>query len=387
MYAFLLSLFASLCLTPGVLALACWWPCCGETCEIGSDDFSGTLSQWTASGLGWSVSGGKATVSTSNSRLIFNTTFPSYQARMEVKVAATGDGDCIRLIGSYTDSNNYVFSELKVGSTPYLRLYTRISGSDTLLAEAPVATWSTSTEYTLVLCITEGSLGGEVIVSGNGVSAGGPLNVTPALKAGLATGTRSGTVTFDDVLITRTDDEDCPQCDENPCGSPYECETCVALRFPWRVQVDVAGVTNGSCSDCNDLNATYIFDGADLTTPTASLCVIEMPISGVCPNAACELGASELDTAYFSVGEDIFGDPFQIFRFISSASTPSFVPWAMNWRNGTGAANPGTRNCCSASLLPIDHSADAGCNTLPSGSTAAPCIGSTATVTWTALPA
>lgn len=35
MYAFLLSLIASICLTPGVLALACWWPCCepeGELC-------------------------------------------------------------------------------------------------------------------------------------------------------------------------------------------------------------------------------------------------------------------------------------------------------------------------------------------------------------------
>lgn len=40
------------------------------------------------------------------------------------------------------------------------------------------------------------------------------------------------------------------------CGTP--CPVCTNGTMPQTIQVDVSGVTNGTCSDCNDLNATYI---------------------------------------------------------------------------------------------------------------------------------
>jgi hypothetical protein len=40
------------------------------------------------------------------------------------------------------------------------------------------------------------------------------------------------------------------------CGTP--CTACTNGTMSQTVQVDVAGITNGTCVDCNDLNATYI---------------------------------------------------------------------------------------------------------------------------------
>lgn len=54
------------------------------------------------------------------------------------------------------------------------------------------------------------------------------------------------------------------------CCHPCECEACLRCEFPPQLQVDVSGVADGTCSDCEAFNGTWIVD-YQFCTPDTTL--------------------------------------------------------------------------------------------------------------------
>jgi len=63
-----------------------------------------------------------------------------------------------------------------------------------------------------------------------------------------------------------------------PCYKP--CSLCLNGQAPKQVQIVLAGVTNGTCSDCGDINGTYTLDWVGIISGTCSWKYIP-------PNAPC----------------------------------------------------------------------------------------------------
>jgi hypothetical protein len=133
---------------------------CGG-CEIGTDAFDGSLSQWSTTGSP-STSGGLLTM-TSGDRVIFTPEPASASSGVHVEThPETADGTAkVRLIAGYTDASNYLFGELAIaGGEGTLRLGEKIAGTESWLTLAKTVE-DTGSELndrsTLELCWTPGA--------------------------------------------------------------------------------------------------------------------------------------------------------------------------------------------------------------------------------------
>ena len=116
--------------------------CCVETgCLIGQDNFNRAdedpPSGWTeVVGTEWKIVSNELQVDSDNAALRFNTAHPDGIASCVVNASVFGpnEGDELRVIVNYTDSNNYDFAQLKVGDTACLSLWSRVAGVNTMLS-------------------------------------------------------------------------------------------------------------------------------------------------------------------------------------------------------------------------------------------------------------
>jgi hypothetical protein len=68
------------------------------------------------------------------------------------------------------------------------------------------------------------------------------------------------------------------------CTTTLTCNNCNTGTAPVQMQLTITGITNGSCSDCTSLNATWVADG----TVSSNICIWDVSINN------CVSGSDEL---------------------------------------------------------------------------------------------
>lgn len=253
------------------LALACvlwpeWavfaWPlvgiipcpdCCGCT-AFWEDDFSTdqlSTDYTTVSGT-WAVGSGVLTTTSSGALIVADATSLSGHGRVSADGKLSSAGT-YRLIGSYTNSSNYLFVEITInGASSTLKLWQKVAGADTQLGGTCTFTGATNTFYTTVLC-WNGATAVATLTNGSTVNcaATGSYSGTGSI-AGVGA-TPGGTATFDNLTFypSPSDDSSCPHCGVSTCST-----RCTPL--PAEVTITLSGIVNGNCTTCDDYNATYV---------------------------------------------------------------------------------------------------------------------------------
>lgn len=199
-----------------------WYPCCSG-CVYFEDDFNRPDStnlgaDWTEVAEDWEIKTNKLQVSDSNAIVTCDETNPdgtAITATCTLKGAA--EGDQLRILVDYVDSNNYWFGEIEwgpAGGTGALRLWKRSGGSNSCRGRLPLPAAISTAACDLVVCVGDGTISakcGTVILTA-------AHNETTSTM-GLATGTVAGAVTFDDLSLEKheEDDADCPACEDDQC--------------------------------------------------------------------------------------------------------------------------------------------------------------------------
>lgn len=285
---------------PTVAAFACWclgwlpvealwflpvaflFPSCGccQTCTIFSDDFStdNLATDYTTVSGTFSVGSGVCTTTSAGALIVADAAGATGHGHATIKGKVDTSGGSFRLIGSYVDSNNYLYCELVIdGASSTFKLWKRVSGSDTQLDTTYTFTGSTGTYYTLDLCW-------------NGTIANASLDTSTSIQnyiyagsgniAGFGASPNGGTATFDDLVFYKEyiDDATCISC------SP----ACIACSdysgLPSQVQVDVTNLSDSTCGACDTLNGTYVCDyiGVSKCPYYSSACIYEAAASATC---------------------------------------------------------------------------------------------------------
>lgn len=269
---------------------------CCETCAIESDDFNranGALgAKWDIRSGSPAVSSNRAAFTDANSFAVTVADNPTGTADgvISATVRATSSNTEVRLIIDYVDDDNYHYAQFLIngGSFSVVKLYERTAGADTLLAQSSTFFANVSVDYYVRLCLLDASLS-------FGFSSSSPTSLTTkvyyhstiphgGLKAGVGTGALpAGTATFDDFVFTKHHDieQDCEDC--------FFCTTCDA-PIPSHIKLVVTGIANkagapgDACSDCPELNGTFIlyFDAGACTGGTACSWR-SAPIEEACP--------------------------------------------------------------------------------------------------------
>lgn len=130
--------------------------CCNCDCDIGSDDFSGSLSQWSTTGSP-STSSGKLLMSAAD-RVIFTPAPLTADAGVHIETSplTTDATATVRLLAAWTDANNFLFGEFdKASGAGTLRLGKKVGGAESWLTDI-VTVEDTNSELdarsTLELC-------------------------------------------------------------------------------------------------------------------------------------------------------------------------------------------------------------------------------------------
>lgn len=255
-----------------VIGLPCGPDCnkC-ESCHITADTFTraddsdisvGSPCGWTTSGSGSSALASNACVLTgSNTLAICSVTDPGPGAiavHAQVTFNAPTNGDIVRLILKHVDSSNYYYAQVTIGGSGTLRIYSRVSGTDTQLA---TLTKSISTgTHTLTFCYGEDRIVATLDGYLNAVvraNASTTINTQPG--AGFSVGAIASAVSFTNFTFDHSydaaDEPDCDHCEAvtNDCGTYLG----VAQHFtvPVTLQVVISGITGGGA--CTTFNGTF----------------------------------------------------------------------------------------------------------------------------------
>ena len=256
-----------------LLAGMAWWPCCrGAGCAIGADDFGRASlgGSWVADAGSWSIASGVLQTTSSSGRLEYQTSHPGSVASaiVNVQVKGTADGDCLRI---WLTTDLFVELELETDGFGYLRLYDN-SGE---IAETRVEGATLDTWHSLTGCYHHGDgkmserFSGHFIPSETGFTTqvytqeryvidGGTGN-----HVGLATGTLTGTASFDmfDFKSHQGDG------DYTSCEDCLECE----IWTPWSPSIGTGDATDA----WDQISGTWTnAPGEPLKTDSASAVVV-----------------------------------------------------------------------------------------------------------------
>lgn len=157
---------------------------------------------------------------------------------MQARVSGSDTSDAVRLLGLYEDTDNYVFMEVYTTDPATYKLYQRKGGTDSQIGFTQTITGKNHGDTILCkMCMYNNTLYGEALSTGGSVVASGALDTSPAFYygryEGLATGSMTGTATFDDfsAQVNRNSRSTCDQC--NACDSGSFADTFSADSFGW----------------------------------------------------------------------------------------------------------------------------------------------------------
>lgn len=226
------------------------------TCSIISDNMDRADSSDIGCGLtetagSWSIVGNKLRTSSGTAKVTCETVHPQESGAMKVSavVRSSAADDQIKV---FTDAANNTYAQLTIGTSKTLKLFAGGVEQDSV-----AFTTTVDTDYTMTVWHADGGL--SVQVSG-GVLTTTCLAVDEAVpagpvKAGLGTGTVSGNVDFNNLVVSRAYDANNESCDR-PCAEP--CDACDDVTTLLLITLEFTGFANGSCTDCADWNATSV---------------------------------------------------------------------------------------------------------------------------------
>ena len=242
-----------------MLARALPCPTCGcqpaVVCELFSDDFN----RANTSSLGADYSEASGDWEITSNRLnppasgILKVTLSTPVSPDGVKISAVcnfiGTGE-MSLCVDYVDTNNYTYATVVStgATTAKMRIWQVVGGTPTALTtDDTIPSFSWTTDFTLEVCWDGQSVGAFYTQGANTLSQGAVIE-TP--NGGNFTALRTASVNtsarFDDLAVTSLA-EGCERCGD-------VCTECEHATF----QIDLAGIANGSCTDCADANNSYI---------------------------------------------------------------------------------------------------------------------------------
>lgn len=171
--------------------------CCCDVCpDVHSDTFTGTVidTAWEEVAGTWTQNNTITTTST-NALLITDDSVGSQAGIVTVQMGS-GTRLIHRIIGAYTDANNYIFAEITNEASSFdLELYERVGGADTLLEENHLVVAVAGT-LSATLCWD----GTNALIEVSGTSISRQLTgatTQSGQRAGIGTGATATSIQFD----------------------------------------------------------------------------------------------------------------------------------------------------------------------------------------------
>ncbi len=232
--------------------------CCGEapaTCTLLEDDFNRSDdtdvgSDWDEVVSGASISSNKLAMAAG---AVLISTHPHSSPNVRVSVTVNGNSSSrFRIIVNYVDIDNYYYSDLVLGGD--VTLGVRSGGSETTLTSDSSGTSSGGT-YSFEVCVIDeyfhASIGGVHKIQDKLVAVSG--------EYGLAMPAVSSTPTFDDFLA-ESSESPCEVCGNDEVCGTIGGPVCIEGTLPTYFEVTVSGVSNGSCTECDRWNDTFLLE-------------------------------------------------------------------------------------------------------------------------------
>jgi hypothetical protein len=176
-------------------------PCCEDDCRI-------DIAAWNQVAGTWTIDGDNLETASSNALAVTTNEHPEGKSThvLIARIRGEDDGDKLRLLVAYEDSDNYLVGEIEVGDDcGYLRLFQREDGTETQLGEdVPVLDLAPGEAHLVRLCYD----GAEFHIRLPGKQDGATLYVphlfkrdvtASGLRVGMATGTIATKAEFTDV--------------------------------------------------------------------------------------------------------------------------------------------------------------------------------------------
>ena len=242
-------------------------PCCSLGCEVRTDEFSTGSApdcNWSSVAGTWTVSGGAAQTTSSNARLIHQSSWTGLDddcetdntVRLEATAQSTAFSDQLLFIFDYLDSSNFHYALVDlasddIGSGAALSLYKRTAGADSFIRSEGFSGALRNTDITVTVCYDQSTINvtgvaGAVTTTFESASTG-----HGGKRTGLGTGTITGTAKF----LSFSKNHNLYSSDCADCLPTQPCEVnCTSGTAPgaWRVRL------TGFAGDLAGLNGTYI---------------------------------------------------------------------------------------------------------------------------------
>ena len=272
--------------------------CCGPPpCTQFEDNFDRSNntnigSDWSEEEGDWSIASNKLSISSANALCLCQASL-DHPYSLEVVYNATTLNDLIKIVFNYVDSDNYSFVLIEIEPDTFinfLKIVDRVGGVETVLVNTSDGS-DVSTDIDVKLCV----FNSYVILQTPGQNVSAHITSSSSV-CGLGTGSiLTGTVTFNNFVI-HTPDSINPECSPSICDIDCDCSPDFDTLVTTHLEVEIAGIVNNSpvdCSDCSDLNDTYLLTNAICIT-TASRWRY------VFPSGAQPCNAEELTVAFIS---------------------------------------------------------------------------------------
>jgi hypothetical protein len=230
--------------------------CCKKTptCDIFKDTFDADdlSASWTIGSGTWSISGSSLRTSSSNARIICNTTFPDPVGDYLVKATCVAAAyQYHRIIVNYTSGSSYTYVEIYWNGASS-RVFIKTSGGSTLASKYFTATAGNS--YDVWVCVTDSrilvniGLYGEVcqLLAANSALIG---------AVGLGSGTLGSEIQFTSFTFERraTARSECEWCRAD-CGGGW----CWEPADEVLVEFGAYTLADSGCNYCNELFAPIV---------------------------------------------------------------------------------------------------------------------------------
>lgn len=296
----------------------------------------------------WAITGGVLRASSGAAVVLNVATLTDGTGQESGTFLINTDGLKAIIYGAYNDSSNHIFAEIeRTGATSSTaKLWKRVSGTNTQLGPTIPVFGDVASARTFSLCwdgsyayFHDGSNTNRLILAACTLTG---------TSSGLGAEASGGQVDFDSLQVknNHTNSTGCSSC--TPCWLTDESLACLNGTQGTQVQVDLTGMANGACSDCTNMNTTYI---CDLNLACRYQLLHTASSVTVCSGAKA-IGATHQRSTASALEFVQFGNP-------------SLFP--VDFRNAS--ATP--RNCTGNITLPHFSNGDVGCD-----GTSATCVAS-----------
>lgn len=265
--------------------------CCNDECAICSDNFNradgsdidtGSACGWTESSGSWSISSNTLVTSSTSAVAKNNTPHPDAISSAVVSADLSGNsGDKPRILVDFTDTSNYHFAELTIGTNGCLALYSRIAGTNTLLAIKPFSI-AANTPQTVTVYFDGATTGNFGAVAGSTTVLADATAPTGGIYVGHGTGSVAAACAFDNFVFGKYFQtgtaESCPTIGDPPCSIGDDTFTRADssdIGCPWTVNSGTWSIASNHLTAASNGVVEYIIPNPSGT----SLGVVQATIS------------------------------------------------------------------------------------------------------------